>query len=74
VFTVDFALTGVANFLRTIEIVPRGTVVLFDNNGEPVAGAPGPGRDAVTRAFEDWARTRTVTNAGVRRAAVTVQG
>src|SRR5262249_1596538 len=49
-------------------------LVLFDNNGEPVAGAPGPGRDAVTRAFEDWARTCTVTNAGVHRAAVTVQG
>jgi adenylate cyclase len=74
VFTVDFALTGIANFLRTIEIVPRGAVVLFDNNGEPVAGAPGPGRDAVTRAFEYWTRPRTVTHEGVRRAAVTVQG
>ena len=73
-FTVDFALTGVANFLRTIDIGPRGAVVLFDNNGEPVAGAPGAGRDAVTRAFEHWTRTSTVTHEGVRRAAVTVQG
>jgi len=62
VFTVDCALTSVANFLRTIEIVPRGAVILFDNNGEPIAGVPGPGRDAVTRAFEDWTRTRTVMN------------
>src|SRR5262249_12463747 len=74
VFTVDFALTGIANFLRTIEIGPRGAVVLFDNNGEPVAGAPGPGRGAVARVFRHWTRPRTVTPAGVRRAAVTVQG
>jgi class 3 adenylate cyclase len=74
VFTVDFALTGVANFLQTIEIGPRGAVVLFDNNGEPVAGAPGPGRDAVTGAFARWTLPRTVTSEGVRRAVVTVQG
>jgi hypothetical protein len=75
VFTVDFALTGVANFLQTIEIGRRSAVVLFDNNGEPLAGAPGPGRDAATRAVEHWSRTGgAVANAGVRRAAITVQG
>ena len=74
VFTVDFALTGIAQFLRTIEIGPRGAVVLFDNNGEPLAGPAGPERDAVTRAFEHWTHTRAVMNQGVRRAAVTVQG
>ena len=74
VFTVDFALTGVAHFLQTITIGRRGTVVLFDNNGEPLAGAPGPGRDAATSAVEHWSRTSSVTNAGVRHTAITVQG
>jgi hypothetical protein len=63
-FTVDFALTGVANFLQTIEIGRRSAVVLFDNNGEPLAGAPGPGRDAAASAVEQWARTGTATHVG----------
>jgi adenylate cyclase len=74
VFTVDFALTGVANFLQTIEIGRRGSVVLFDNNGAPLAGAPGPGRDAAISAVEHWARTSSATKAGVRHTVVTVQG
>ena len=74
VFTVDFALTGVTNFLQTIAIGHRGVVVLFDNNGEPLAGAPGPGRDAATSAVGHWSRTSSVTNAGVRRMAIAVQG
>lgn len=74
VFTVDFALTGIAKFLQTIEIGRRGTVALFDNNGGPLAGTAGPGRDAVTSAVEHWTHTSTATNIGVRRAAVTVQG
>src|SRR5262245_56574542 len=64
VFTVDFALTGVANFLQTIEIGRRGSVVLFDNNGAPLAGAPGPGRDAAISAVEPWAHTSSATKAG----------
>ena len=74
VFTVDFALTGVTNFLQTIAIGHRGVVVLFDNTGEPLAGAPGPGRDAATSAVGHWTRTSSVTNAGVRRTAVAVHG
>jgi class 3 adenylate cyclase len=76
VCTVDFALTGVAHFLQTIEVGRRGTVMLFDNNGEPLAGAPGPGRDAATRAVEHWSRTRSTANmgVGVRHTAVTIQG
>jgi adenylate cyclase len=74
VFTVDFALTGVANFLQTIDIGRRSAVVLFDHRGAPLAGAPSPGRDAATRAVEPWTHTGAVANAGVRRAAVTVQG
>src|SRR5262249_11565446 len=74
VFTVDFALTGVATFLQTIELGPRGVVTLFDNSGEPLAGAPGPGRDVATRAFGLWSHTSPVMHEGVRRAAITVQG
>jgi hypothetical protein len=74
VFTVDFALTGIANFLQTLEIGRRSAVVLFDNNGEPLAGPAGPGRDAAAGAVEHWTRTGAVTHAEVRRAVVTVQG
>jgi adenylate cyclase len=76
VVTVDFALTDIAHFLQTIKIGRRGVVVLFDKGGELLAGAPGPGRDAATRAVEDWTRAAVgaVTDTGVRRADVRVEG
>jgi class 3 adenylate cyclase len=56
VLTVDFALTGVANFLRGVKIGDNGVVVLFDENGAALAGASGPGLEAATRAVKDGAR------------------
>jgi class 3 adenylate cyclase len=52
VLTVDFALTGIANFLRGLKIGESGMVVLFDQNGEALAGASGPGLEAATRAVK----------------------
>ena len=76
VATVDFALTGVANFLQTIKIGRRGVVTLFDQGGKLLAGVPGPGRDAATQALESWTRTApgAVPDAEVRRAEVMVEG
>jgi hypothetical protein len=74
VFTVDFALTGVANFLQSIVLGHRSAVVLLDNTGEPLAGAPSPGRDAAVSAVAHWTRTGGVMPVGGRRAVVMVQG
>jgi len=48
----------VANFLRSIKIGEHGVVVLFDTNGEPLAGASGPGLVAATRAVTSVPRVR----------------
>jgi class 3 adenylate cyclase len=74
VFTVDFALTGVANFLQSIALGHRSAVVLLDNTGEPLVGAPSLGRDAAVSAVAHWRRMGGVTPVGGRRAVVTVQG
>src|SRR5262245_21691456 len=53
VLTVDFTVAGIARFLETLEIA-HGTVVLFDQDGTFLAGAPGAGREAAIRATDDW--------------------
>jgi hypothetical protein len=52
VVTVDFTLAGIARFLETVEIA-HGAVVLFDDQGKLLGGAPGPGRDAAVLAMRD---------------------
>jgi ribosomal protein S11 len=52
VVTVDFTLEGIARFLETVEIVQGGAVALFERDGKLLAGKPGPGRDAATRAMQ----------------------
>lgn len=56
VLTVDFALAGIANFLRGLKIGQNGVVVLFDQNGEALAGASGPGLEAATGAVKSGPR------------------
>ena len=56
VVTVDFALSGIADFLRSIKIGQHGSVVLFGNHGEPLAGAAGPGREAAAKVVSRWIR------------------
>jgi class 3 adenylate cyclase len=75
VLTVDFALAGVASFVRSIKL-GRGGVALFDRGGALLAGEPGPGRDAASRAVLAWTgpSTRADASAGARRAPVTVDG
>jgi class 3 adenylate cyclase len=53
VITVDFTLDGIARFLAGIETARQGVVVLFDRDGNLLAGAPGPGRDAAVQAMKD---------------------
>ena len=58
VLTVDFTLTGVSNFLRSIKVGEHGVVALFDTSGEPLAGVPGPGLEAAARALREWKKGR----------------
>src|SRR5262249_37818952 len=58
VLTVDFTLAGVANFLRSIKVGEHGIVALFDKDGAPLAGVPGPGLDAATQALKGWKKGR----------------
>jgi adenylate cyclase len=50
VVTVDFTLAGIARFLERVEIA-HGAAILFDHQGNLLAGAPGPGRDAALLAM-----------------------
>lgn len=53
VITVDFTLEGIARFLASIKTARQGVVILFDRDGELLAGAPGSGRDAAVQAMKD---------------------
>ncbi len=56
VATLDLSLAGIEAYLGTIKLPAQGTVILFDRNGEPFAGAGGAGREAASRAVGAWAR------------------
>ena len=54
VLTVDFTLAGIARFLERIELSHGAVVMLFDQVGTFIAGAPGAGREAAIRATDGW--------------------
>jgi class 3 adenylate cyclase len=76
VLTVDFALSGVARFVRGIDVGEGGGVAVFDQSGALVAGQPGSGLDAATRAFLELTRTLAEGSEGrkTRHADVLVRG
>jgi class 3 adenylate cyclase len=76
VVTVDFAPSGIAGFLQSIKIGQHGTVVLFGQDGEPLAGAAGPGREAAALAVARWTRGAggAMADTKVRRAEILVNG
>jgi class 3 adenylate cyclase len=76
VVAVDFASAGIASFLRSIKIGQHSVVALFSEDGGLLAGAPGPGHDALTRAVGGWTRAAgsAAAEEGARRAEVLVDG
>jgi class 3 adenylate cyclase len=76
VTTVDFALTGITRYLEALNVGRRIAVLVFESNGALLAGAPGPGQEAATRAVDLWARGAAggQLRRGTRSADVEVDG
>ena len=73
VLTVDFTLEGIARFLERIELSHGAVVMLFDQVGTFLTGAPGPGREAALRATDGWEGVPPPPDS-VRRTQVMVAG